>query len=63
MAETYIATICDPSLRPLDWYKEHVLRGARAIGLPSAYVASIEAVVAEVDPDKARRARELSIYR
>ena len=61
-AETYIATICDPSLRPLDWYKEHVLRGARAIGLPSAYVASIEAVVADLDPDKVRRARELSIY-
>ena len=61
-AETYIATICDPSLHPLDWYKEHVLRGARAIGLPSDYVASIEAVAADVDPDKVRRAMELSIY-
>ena len=61
-AETYLATLCDPRLRPFDWYREHVLRGARAIGLPAAYVASIEAVVADVDPDKARQARELSIY-
>lgn len=61
-AETYIATNRDPSLRPLDWYKEHVLRGARAIGLPSGYIASIEAVVADFDVDKERRMNELEIY-
>jgi hypothetical protein len=61
-AETYIATRFDPRLRPWDWYKEHVLRGARAIGLPSGYIASLEAVVADVDPDEGRRASELSIY-
>lgn len=61
-AETYVATIFDANLRPLDWYKEHVLRGARSIGLPSAYIASIEAVVADIDSDEERRAKELSIY-
>ncbi len=61
-AETYIATKFDASLRPWDWYKEHVLRGALAIGLPSSYVASLEAVVADIDPDKERRERELAIY-
>lgn len=61
-AETYIATKSDPSLRPLDWYKEHVLRGARAIGLPSSYIASLEAVVADIDTNEERRASELAIY-
>ena len=61
-AETYIATNSDPSLRPLDWYKEHVLRGARGIGLPSGYIASIEAIVADIDADEQRRANELAIY-
>jgi gamma-glutamylcyclotransferase len=61
-AETYIATRADPGLRPLDWYKEHVLRGARALELPAAYIAAIEAVAADVDTDEERRARELAIY-
>lgn len=61
-AETYIATRIDPRLRPLDWYKEHVLRGARALQLPGAYIRAIEAVAADADADEARRVRELSIY-
>ena len=62
LAETYFATLTDPRLRPLDWYKEHVLRGARALELPGAYIATIEAVAADVDVDAERRTRELSIY-
>lgn len=61
-AETYIATSTDPAFRPFDWYKEHVLQGAKANCLPSDYIAMIEAVVADVDPDTERRARELAIY-
>jgi gamma-glutamylcyclotransferase len=61
-AETYVATKFDSSLRPLDWYKEHVLRGARAIELPSSYIESIEAVVADIDTDTKRRENELAIY-
>ena len=61
--ETYLATLIDPRLRPFDWYKEHVLRGARALGLPAGYVAAIEAVEVVVDTDDARRTRELAIYR
>ena len=34
----------DTTLRPFDWYKEHVLRGAREHGLPVAYVAGIERI-------------------
>lgn len=62
-AETYVATRTADGLRPLDWYKEHVLRGARSLGLPAAYVAAIEAIAADADPDRARHERELAIYR
>lgn len=61
-AESYIATNVNPNLRPYSWYKEHVLRGAQANGLPEEYVAMIEAVVTDEDPDKERHARELAIY-
>ena len=61
-AETYIATDIASDLRPFDWYKEHVLRGARAADLPADYIASIDAVIADEDPDDERRALELGIY-
>lgn len=34
----------DPALRPLAWYKAHVLRGATEHGLPAEYVRRIAAV-------------------
>ena len=61
-AEIYVATRVDPSLRPFDWYKEHVLRGALAAKLPREYVAMIEAVAADRDPDAERRRRELAVH-
>jgi cation transport regulator ChaC len=61
-ALTYYATSIDPALRPYDWYKEHVLRGAREHGLPRGYVDSIAAVGAVPDPDTPRCERELAIY-
>lgn len=62
-AETYVATRIDPALQPLDWYKEHVLRGARAGGLPADYINSmIEAVEAIIDQDEERKRRELAVY-
>jgi gamma-glutamylcyclotransferase (GGCT)/AIG2-like uncharacterized protein YtfP len=61
-AETYIATKIDNKLRPFDWYKEHVLRGALAINLPPDYIAKINSVQADIDPDDKKRIKELSIY-
>lgn len=61
-AYTYRALKVEPGLRPFDWYKEHVVRGAREHGLPAHYVAALEAVPAQPDPDTIRRARELAIY-
>lgn len=61
-AYTYRALLAEPGSLPFDWYKEHVVRGALEHGLPSSYVAALEAVPAETDPDPERRARELAIY-
>jgi len=60
---TYYATRIDSTLKPLDWYREHVLIGARENALPEDYIRLIEAVEAVVDTDSERRERELSIYR
>ena len=58
----YYATHINAGLRPYNWYKQHVLMGARQAQLPSAYVLDIEAVTSIEDPDIDRTLRELSIY-
>jgi gamma-glutamylcyclotransferase (GGCT)/AIG2-like uncharacterized protein YtfP len=62
-AITYVASpdCIDSTVRPYEWYKEHVLSGAREHGLPSDYVAMIERVQADADPDPARSRRERQI--
>jgi len=62
-AFTYYATNIDPDLKPLDWYKEHVIRGARENELPIEYIRTIEAVDFVEDSDVERHDEELSIYR
>jgi len=61
-AQTYVATKIDPDLRPFDWYKEHVLRGARANHLPESYVSAVEGIPSDKDSDSERRALELAVY-
>ena len=58
----YQATHIDPALKPYDWYKRHVLHGAREHRLPADYVRRIEAVVSMADPDAGRHAAECAIY-
>lgn len=57
-AFTYVAQSAhiDPSRRPYTWYKDLVTGGARQHGLLEHYIASIESVVADTDPDSAREA-------
>lgn len=62
-AFTYFATNIDSSLKPFDWYKKHVLRGARENDLPEEYIQKIQTIEMEQDTDKTRRERELSVYR
>ncbi|NPC59308.1 gamma-glutamylcyclotransferase family protein [Caenimonas soli] len=61
-AETYLATRVDAAFRPFDWYREHVLRGARAANLPDSYIQAIAATPTVDDPDTSRRTREMAIY-
>jgi len=59
-AVTYYATNIDGSLKPRDWYVEHVLRGAREHGLPIEYISRIEAI--ESIPDPENYEKEMAIY-
>ena len=59
-AVTYYATNIDASLKPADWYLEHVLRGAREHGLPAEYIRKIEAI--ESIPDTENYEKETAIY-
>lgn len=61
-ALTYQALITEPQLQPFDWYKAHVLIGAREHGLPADYIRSLAAAVSQPDPDRQRHAVETSIY-
>jgi gamma-glutamylcyclotransferase len=61
-AYAYFATLIDQELKPLHWYKEHVLRGARENSLPDDYVSKIEMVDSVDDHDVDRHKRELEIY-
>ncbi len=60
---TYYAINIDPELKPYEWYKEHIVRGACEHGLPAEYVNTITAIESMPDPDTSRHERELSIYR
>lgn len=61
-AFTYYATHVDSSLKPLHWYKEHVLRGARENEFPEHYIRKIEMITSIDDHDSDRNTRELAIY-
>lgn len=61
-AYTYIATDINVSLKPFDWYQQHVLTGARENHLPEAYIRRIAAIETITDDDKQRSVRELAIY-
>jgi hypothetical protein len=47
----------DDSLSPYEWYHELVLLGCRFHGFPDTYIARIEAVEAQPDPDAERQQR------
>ena len=59
----YLGTNLDNTLLPYDWYRQHVLHGALENALPEDYLQLIRGVETIADPDRARRERELSIYR
>jgi len=61
-ALTYFATKIDKSLKPYEWYKYHVLYGAKKNGLPEEYIQKIHNIVTIEDPKQERHEREMEIY-
>lgn len=55
----YFATETEPALKPYTWYKALVVAGAKEHGLPTPYIASLEAIEALEDPDRARHDRNM----
>lgn len=62
---TYVARVefTNNYLLPYDWYKNHLVFGARELGFPSEYVAALEGVPSKADPDVVRAARERGYWR
>jgi gamma-glutamylcyclotransferase len=59
LARTYIGTALDETLRPYDWYRALVIAGAMQHGLPSSWIATLEAAEFTRDLDPWRRQRAL----
>lgn len=53
----------DDDMLPWCWYRDLVLHGARAHGLPADYVASLERAPFKPDPDRERRELHQRILR
>lgn len=62
VAFTYYAIRIDPRYVPYDWYRDHVLIGAREHALPADYVGLIENVPTVRDRDERREALERRIH-
>ena len=60
-AKTYIATTTDPTLKPYTWYRALVIAGAKEHGLPADYIARLEAVPADQDPDQKRHDENMAL--
>lgn len=61
-AFTYYATRIDDTCLPYDWYRDHVLIGAREHRLPAHYIRLIENVPVFEDADKHREAAERRVH-
>jgi hypothetical protein len=61
-AYTYYATDIVTGLKPYQWYKHHVLTGARENRLPEFYVERIRDIESIADQNQARHQREMAIY-
>ena len=55
-AWVYVASAPDPgpALRPYTWYKRFLVEGAREHALPAHYIAALEQIEADPDPDTRR---------
>jgi gamma-glutamylcyclotransferase len=61
VARSYKATEKDTALRPYTWYRALVVAGAKEHGLPADYIARLEAVPADQDPDQKRHDENMAL--
>ncbi|MEL4363407.1 gamma-glutamylcyclotransferase family protein [Shewanella algae] len=61
-AVTYVATNIDSKLNPYSWYLNHVLIGAREIGVSELYLDSIQSIKTIEDPNKERDSEQRKMY-
>lgn len=61
-ALTYYALRIEPAYVPYDWYRDHVLIGAREHALPGHYIRLIESVPVLEDADRRRVAAERRVH-
>lgn len=57
----YVATATDPALKPYRWYRALAVAGAIEHGLPVDYIARLEAVLAEEDPERERHSKNMAL--
>lgn len=60
-AKAYQATDIDRSLTPFSWYRALVVAGAREHRIPEDYIALLEAVAAQEDPDRVRHNKNMRL--
>jgi len=61
-AFTYCAVWVDEKLKPYDWYRHHLVAGAKEHNFPEDYIERIKAIEVLEDNDLVRRDMELGIY-
>lgn len=59
--KAYIATATDPTLKPYTWYCALAIAGAKEHGLPANYIARLETVPADQDPDMKRHDKNMAL--
>lgn len=60
--QVYIGNHPIHDVAPYDWYKHHVISGAREFSFPPDYIAVIDGIVAKADPDSQRSEQEWALY-
>ena len=60
-AKAYQATDIVQPLRPYSWYRALVVAGARERRFPEGYIALLEAIAAQEDPDRARHDKNMRL--
>ena len=61
-AYTYTATNIKADLLPFSWYLNHVIVGAKEVGVPSEYLSDIINTASVEDLDKSRNERNFALY-